>query len=267
MAIDSTLFAASVPAGTYAIGDRIDLGVIRGPSIVRDGYGDAILKRVVCLTDASSLGGQFSIHVKNSNWVDDLSNLSVGPEETLLADNSGAIQPGHNCRLTPNSGWEVYAVCTAATTTNAAFDLFALIDVDYPRVAAVQNPRIAEGFPVTIEFNGTLSHTVTAMGASNAAVWTTRSIDVFKAGSKYLLVEAAFRDGSNLGFISISGAAGQDGLERIIPVRPVTTASPGVKFFLDYSTPLVKGPMNLNLCSFGTAGNVTPYVYLDVVKR
>lgn len=267
MAIDSTLFAASVPAGTYAVGDRINLAVIRGPAIVRDGYGDSFLKRVVCLTDTLTLGGAFSIHVKNSNWVDDMSNLAIGPEETMIGDNSGAIQPGHDCPLIPNSGWEVYAVCTQSVTTTSAMDLFALIDVDYPRVAAVQNPRTAKGAPVTIEFNGTLSHTVTATGASNAAVWTSRNIDVFKAGYKYLLVEAAFRDGSSLGFVSISGAAGQDGLERIIPCRPVSTSAPGLKFFLDYSTPLVKGPMNLNLCSFGTAGAVTPYVYLDVVKR
>lgn len=264
MAIDSTLFATPVPAGTYAVGDRIPLAAIRGPQVVRDGYGPAILKKIFCCSDASATSGNFVVKVKNSNWIDGMSNIAIGPNDVLLDDRSGAIQRGQDCDLVPNSGWEVYAECVVGVTTTAATDLFCVIDVDYPRVAAVQNPRAVQGFPVTIEPAG-ISHTITAAGSSNAAVWTTVNVDVFKAGSKYLIVEASFRDGAQIGFMSISGAAGQAGLERIIPARSASMV--GIKYTLDYSTPLVKGPMNLNFVSFGSAGSATPYVYLDFVKK
>lgn len=266
MAIDTTLFAAPVPAGTYAIGDRINLGVIRGPAIVRDGYGPATLKRIVALASNGNI--PVSIHIKNSNWVDDLSNIAIdATNDTALSKESSSTQSGQECALVPNSGWEVYAIVIAAVTTTAPYDLFALIDVDYPRVAAVQNPQNVDGFPITIEFNNTISHTITAEGSSNAAVWDSFNVDVFKAGSKYLMTQAGFRDlTSRCGFMSISGAAGQAGLERIIPVKSGPGIT-GMKFLLDYSTPLVKGPMNLNLMSVGTAGTATAYVYMDYVKK
>ena len=264
MAIDSTLFGASIPAATYAVGDRIPLAVIRGPAVVRDGYGSCKLKRIAALADHGTYSGIFSIHIKNSNWVDEMSNPAIASNDTMLANTSGAIQSGQDAPLTPNSGWQVYAECIQASTVANAFDVFALIDVDYPSVAAIQNPREVTGFPVTID-NLSISHTITAAGSVNSAIWTTVNVDILKAGSKYLLTEAAFRDGSAMGFISISGAAGQAGLERIIPVRSASNA--GMKFQMDYSTPLVKGPMNINICSFGTSATVTPYVYLDFVKK
>lgn len=262
MAIDSTLFAATIPAATYAVGDRIKMGVIRGPAIVRDGYGAAILKRIVAL---SSSAVAFSVHVKNSNWVDDMANIALTPtNDTALSKDSSSTQSGQNCRLTANSGWDVYAECITAGTTTSAADILALLDVDYPSVAAVQNPQEVDGFPVTIEMNNTINHTVTAQGSSPSAVWDSYNVDVFKAGSKYLMVQAGFKDGSSCGFMSISGAAGQAGLERIIPVKPGVT---GMKYLLDYSTPLVKGPMNINLMSLGTAGTVATYLYMDFVKK
>ena len=263
MAIDSSLFAATIPAATYAVGDKIPLACIRGPAIVRDGYGPAKLKRIVtvCNLTASS----FKISVKNSNWVDGMSNPALTPDATCFGNESGSIQSGQDAPLTPNSGWEVVAECiTAGTEANAA-DVACLIDVDYPSVAAVQNPKNLSGNPVTIDMN--IQHTVTGRGVlASGAVWTTVNVDFLKAGSKYLLTEASFTSGTAvLGFLSISGAAGQAGLERIIPVRPSNIG--GLRFSLDYSTPLVKGPMNINLCSVGTAGSVTAYTYFDFVKK
>lgn len=263
MAIDSTLFGAVIPAGTYTIGDRLQLAVIRGPSVVRDGYGPAYLKRFVALTDSSSAA--ISIHIKNANWDDEMSNVAMlATNDTALGKESCAVQSGQNCKLTPNSTWIVYGEFANAVTTTVAADVFALIDVDYPAVAAIENPANVDGFPVTIEYNNNFAHTISAIGTCNVATWDTVNVDLFKAGSKYLLTEAAFRDGSSCGFMSISGAAGQNGLERIIPVKPGFT---GLRYLLDYSTPLVKGPMNLNVISFGTAGPSNAYLYMDYVKK
>lgn len=264
MAIDTTMFAAQIPAATYAIGDKIPMGVIRGPSVVRDGYGAAYLKRIVTVANIGSTS--WNIEIKNSNWVDKMANPALTVSETLFGNESGAVQSGNDMPLIPNSGWEVNAVCIAAGTESAAADVVALIDVDYPKVTAVQNPKNVQGAPVTIDM--TMSHTITAKGAVAAgAVWTTQNVDFLKAGYKYLLAEASFRDTgtSAFGFISISGAANQAGLERIIPVRSGNLL--GLRYSLDYSTPLVKGPMNINIMSVGTSGTSTPYVYFDLVKK
>lgn len=264
MAIDTSMYAATIPAATYAVGDVVNLGVIRGPAIVRDGYGAAKLKRI--FTGSTVSNAVFAIHVKNSNWVDELSNIAQSAADVaVLANESGAIQSGHDITLTSNSGWQVYAECIVAGTETVDGDVFALIDVDYPSVAAVQNPKAANGFPVTI--SDFYTHTITAKGAlASAAVWDTYNIDIFKAGSRYLLTEAGLRDTTaGFAFISVSGAAGQAGLERIIPSR--ASAAGGMRYSLDYSTPLVKGPMNLNILSIGTAGSTSAYVYMDFVKK
>lgn len=264
MAIDTSMYAATIPAATYAVGDKIQLGCIRGPAIVRDGYGRAILKRIITVSNTAN--AVFNVCVKNSNWNDMMSNPALSPSETTFGNESGAVQSGQDCDLVPNSGWEVIAECMVAGTEAAAADVACLIDVDYPTVAAVQNPKASRGFPVTI--NMELSHSITAKGAlASAPVWQTVNVDFLKAGSKYLLTEASFRDtgAAGFGFISISGAAGQQGLERIIPVR--SGSINGLRYSLDYSTPLVKGPMNLNILSVGTAGTSTAATYLDFVKK
>lgn len=264
MAIDTTMFAGTIAAATYAVGDRIPLGVIRGPKVVRDGYGKANLKRIFTGNNAAST--VWAVHVKNSNWVDEMSNVAgFANDVTYLSAQSGAIQAGQDMDLQPNSGWDVYAECIIAGTEAAAADVFALIDIDYPSVAAVQNPKQAKGAPVTVA--SIYNRTPTAKGTlASAANWATYNIDVLKAGSRYLLTEAAALEPSNnsTGFISISGAAGQAGLERIIPTR---TANGGSKYPVDYSTPLVKGPMNLNILSIGPASAVATYVYMDFVKK
>lgn len=264
MAIDTTLYAAAVPAAAYVVGDRISLGAIRGPAVVRDGYGRAILKRIAVMTDVSAISGFFKVVIKNSNWVDELSNIDIAPAtaETAFAPNSSAIQQGQDLPLVPNSGWDVYLECVFAITTTSPADVFALIDIDYPAVAAIEDPTKVVGYPVTVDDIYTVSPTTAGSGT---LTWNTFNVDIFKAGSKYLLTEAAFTSSATttLGFISVSGAAGQAGLERIIPVR--SSVASGLKYPLDYATPLVKGPMNLNIAVVGSATSV--YAYLDFVKK
>ena len=268
MAIDTSMFAATVTAAAHAVGDTLTLVNIRGPKIVRDGYGAAILKRIMTL-DTASGASSWKIVVRNSNWNDELSNVAIATTaETLLANTSGAVQSGNDCDLVKNSGWEVIAVCISAGTDTAAHDLICLIDIDYPAVTAVEDPRNAKGEPVTLD-NTTYPVTVTATGSvATGATWTTTNVDIFKAGYRYLLIEAAGRPNATLSasimFISISRAAGQGGLERIIPSKGYFS---GMKYVMDYSTPLVKGPMDVNIMAVGTAATGTAYIYFDFVKK
>lgn len=264
MALDSSLFGASIPAGTYAAGDRIQMKCIRGPAVVRSGYGSALLKKIFTVGTAATTG--WKVVVKNSNWVDPMSNPVVPMAETTLDDNSVNIQRGHDCPLTPNSSWDVYLECFAGGTETAATPAIALLDIDYPSVASIANPRVETGYPVTTD--GMFNVTITADTADPATMtWSTYSVDVLKAGSRYLLAQAGFKAGAATvcGFIEISGAAGQNGLLRIIPVR--ASAYDGIKYLIDYSTPLVKGPMNISVAGIGTAGSANSYLYLDWVKR
>lgn len=263
MALDSSLFGASIPAGTYAAGDRIPMPCIRGPAVVRSGYGAALLKKIFTVGTA----GGFKIVVKNSNWVDSMSNPVLAMSETTLDDNSTSIQRGHDCDLMPNSSWEVYAEAYSAVTTTANTSIFALLDIDYPSVSSIANPRVEKGAPVTTDMI-TPTVTILADTADPATMpWTTFTVDILKAGYRYLLAQASFMAGAatTIGFIEISGAAGQNGLARIVPVR--ATGNNGIRYLIDYSTPLVKGPMNIAVAGMGTAGTTTPYLYLDWVKR
>lgn len=264
MAIDSTLWAAQIPAATYAVGDVVPLAVIRGPAVVRDGYGVPKLKRIFTGNTLSSAA--FKIKVQNSNWNDEMSNIAAGAGEvTVLGNESGAIQSGQDVPLIVNSGWKVVAECITAGTEAAAGDVFCLIDIDYPNVAAVENPKKSVGYPVTIDEIRTVTGTPKGTLAT-APAWTTYNVDMLKAGARYLLTEAAVASGNTAawGFVSISGAAGQGGLERIIPCR--SPLGGGLRYSLDYSTPLVKGPMNLNFLMIGS-GSISAYTYFDFVKR
>lgn len=265
MAIDTSLFGKALPIGTYTAGDVIALDNIRGPKIVRDGYGAAILKRVICgLTrEANAAKVVGHIVVKNSNWVDEMASIAAPIGAVSLAENSSNIQRGHDCKLTPNSGWEVSFVVDETVTTTLDNDIFCLIDIDYPSVQAVQNPRMAAGTPASIVRKDPV--TVAAFGSIASAGWTTVNVDFLKAGYRYLLTElGCYNSVAAFGFISLSGAAGQNGLERIIPVIPFNIGY--MRYLLDYSTPLVKGPMNLNYLMFGTAGTTTVTSELDWVK-
>lgn len=267
MAIDTSMFACAVPAATYAVGDTIPMQNVRGPAVVRDGYGAAKLKRIFCASTNTASGAvnlKGHIVVKNSNWVDEAANLVVSPSAISLADNSSNVQKGHDAPLTPNSGWEVKFVVDEAITTTAANDVIALIDIDYPSVQAVKNPREEEGYPVSQVRKDTVA--INAFGSSTSAVWTTFNVDILKAGSKYLLTEmGVYLSAAAITFVSISGAAGQQGLERIIPA--ISFGLGFLRYVLDYSTPLVKGPMNINYCPFGTAGSSATVTEIDWVKR
>ena len=259
MAIDTTLFVGTIPAGTYAAGDVVPMSVVRGPSVVRDGYGAAYLKRMF----ASSSGLVGHVVFKNSNWIDEAANIAPPSGVAVLSNNSNAVQMGHDCPLVPNSSWQVYYVIDEAKTTTAAHDVYALIDVDYPSVAAIANPKTEVGVPCSTSRIDPI--TVTAEGAP--LVWTSINVDILKAGAKYLMASAGFRStaASIIGFFSISGAAGQKGLERIIPVLPSNIAN--LRYDLDYSTPLVKGPFNINYAAVGTAGSDNAILEIDWVKR
>lgn len=264
MAMDSSLYACQIPAATYSVGDVVQMGCIRGPEVVRAGYGAAILKKIFTLTGTAN--AIFKIVVKNSNWVDSMSNIGQGVGETSLDENSTSIQRGHDCPLIANSSWNIYAECIVAGTEASASMAFALIDIDYPSVAAVKNPRIEQGIPVTTDSQDMI--TITAdTAAPSAIVWTTKSVDILKAGSRYLIDQVSLRaSGIGLvGFVEISGAAGQNGLARIIPCRAGSSA--GIKYLIDCATPLVKGPMNIAYAAIGTAGTVTAYSYIDWIKR
>ena len=263
MAIDSTLFVASIPAGTYSVGDVVKMSVIRGPAVVRDGYGEPYLKKIFSITNEPQMIGH--VVVKNSNWVDEVDNITPTNGTTILASNSSGIQSGHNSKLQPNSGWDVSYVVDVAITTTAAYDVAAIIDIDYPAVQAIANPKQAQGTPASNIRRD--SYTVTATGSSPSIVWTTYNVDILKAGYRYLLASTYFRgaNSTNIGFFSISGAAGQSGLERIIPVLPNTTLN--LRYDIDYSTPLVKGPFNINYAALGTAGADTAVLEIDWVKR
>lgn len=267
MAIDTTMFGVSIAAGTYAKGTILPMPNLRGPSVVRDGYGPAYLKRLFCISCNTAGGAAVKGHVvfKNSNWVDMAANIVTGPSGISLADNASNIQKGHDAPLQVNSGWDVSFVFDDAATTTAAQDIVALIDIDYPSVQAVQNPRESVGLPVTIVREDSI--TQIAYGNLSSAVWTTINVDFLKAGSKYMLTEiGAIIPNSNVSFVSISGAAGQNGLERIIPV--MAGAGGYLRYLLDYSTPLVKGPMNLNYLSIATsAGTATTVTEIDWVKK
>ena len=264
MAIDTSMYGVGLPVGTYTAGDRVPLVNVRGPSVVSDGYGAAHLKRIIAGNSNTAAAIRGHVVIKNSNWVDEIANLVMGPANVSLAENSSNIQKGHDALLLPNSGWSVEFVVDETITTTAAADIYVLIDVDYPSVQAVQNPREAKGVPcTTMRFD---SVNINAYGSITTGAWNTYNVDILKAGYKYLLVElGGYIPTSSMAFISISGAAGQNGLERIIPAITVNLSN--MRYLLDYSTPLVKGPMNINYFVIGTAGTKTTVVEMDWVKR
>lgn len=271
MAIDSTLFVATVPAGTYAAGDTITMSVIRGPSVVRDGYGAARMKKIVVLQDGSSQPIGY-VTLKNSNWIDQIGNFAITSSSGTnftLSENSAAIQKCGDVALQPNSSWTAeYHIAEAITTSND-YEVFLLVDLDYPAVAAVENPQTQTGTPVTM-FNS-YSITTTLIGAvESAPVWNDFNVDVFKAGFRYLLAQiggkALNASGAQIGFFSIHGAAGQNGLERLIPFVPGSVIA--LRYGLDYSTPLVKGPMTVSVLVASAASvSDTLLMETDFIRR
>lgn len=270
MAIDTSLFGASIPAGTYAAGDKITLSPIAGPSVVRSGRGAAILKRITVgsLLSVSGSSTYWKITVKNSDWIDGATSLTANLfSATSLDERSGCVQPGHDCSLTPNSSWEVTAECVAGGTTTVGNSIFALIDVDYPSVSSITNPDALQGFPTTIEHNVTTN--VAAAPDITAATWMVFNEDIFKAGYEYALQKLEIVSTVRIvGFIALSNAAGMGGLQRIIPISNVFDA---IRNKVAFATKLVKGPMDIKYMLFdnvsGTASAPTTDLILDFVKR
>lgn len=266
MAIDSTLFGVNLPAGAYSVGQVLDLGVISGPANVRSGRGKATLKRIFSGALVSN-STYWRIHVKNSDWIDDASNLAgYLNQATCLDVHSGMTQFGNDCDLTPNSGWQVYAECIAGGTSTVDTSLFCLIDIDYPQVSAIQDPDRLIGVPTSITLDMP-SVPVFANGAIESLSWKTENVDYFKAGYEYCLQEisATAGAGSFVGFVALSNAAGMGGLRRIIPINNIDA---GIRSTIQYASKLVKGPMDISVALFAvSAGSASLYMVHDYVKR
>lgn len=274
MAIDTMMYAVQIPAGEYTAGQQIAAKVIRGPSVVRDGYGKAIMKKM--FTIASGPTGSLitgHITVKNQNWIDSMASLvSTASGNAGLVSMSASSPASQRCgdiELQPNTSFDVVWTCDDAKTITGSYDVFVLIDIEYPSVTAVQNPKEESGAPVTIMRADTI--TTTADGGSGSMVWTSINVDIFKAGYRYLLASVGSRvasDVSNvsLGFLAISGAAGQNGLVRIVPILPGNLGA--IRADIEYSTPLVKGPMNIEYaCMATTAQTGTITAEFDFIRR
>ena len=265
MAIDSTLFAADLPAGTYTVGDVIPLGVVYGPANVRSGRGSAILKRIFSGMFTAN-GTNWRIHVKNSDWIDEAINFSgYLDQSTCLDTHTGMCQFGNDANLTPNSGWQVYAECVNGATTTAGNSLFALIDIDYPQVSAITDPDKLQGIPTSISLD-VPNCPINAYGTMGSSTWKTVNVDYFKAGYQYCLQEiATFSPTAYVGFVSLSNAAGMGGLSRIVPVNNITS---GIRATVEYASKLVKGPMDISTFLFNTtASTATFHMLHDYVKR
>lgn len=267
--IDSSLFGVSLPTGTYAPGDVVQLKLKDGPGVVRSGRGSAILKRTIggFLSEASGALTFWKIHIRNSDWIDDAQMLTTSlGDATTLDQHSGAVRIGNDTNLTPNSSWEVWAECIIGGTTTAANSLFALIDIDYPQVSSIVDPDALIGIPASLDYKIT-GGTINAPNIE-AAGWQTVNLDILKAGYQYALQEiAAFTaaGGGPRGFVKISNAAGMGGLARIVPV---SCAPAAIKQTIQYASLLVKGPMDLSVMLFNTSASTSDTIILmDFVKR
>lgn len=271
--IDTSLFGADIPAGSYSVGDVVQLKNVDGPAVVRSGRGTALLKRVTVgeIIGASAAFSNWKIYVKNSDWVDAMcSQVSGLGAPTILDEKAGTVQSGNDCVLTPNSSWEVYAVCTVSATTTAANSIFAAIDIDYPAVASIIDPDKLPGIPATIEVIEA-GNTINAGGTLTTSKWNVTNVDIFKAGYEYALqkVEAIGNNSGAYtpfaGFIAISNAAGMGGLKRIMPIAsdPVN-----IRNKIEYASKLVKGPMDISYMLFDSSATTSDTnILLDFVKR
>ena len=270
MAIDSSLFMVDVPAGTYSVGDKITLNIKAGPSVVRSGRGVALMKRMTVgiIGNASGSTTAWKVSAKNSDWVDDMTSITVPLwNVTALDERTGCIQRGNDCPLTPNSSWVVEATCTYGGTTTVGNSIYALIDIDYPSVSSIVDPDNIPGIPTTIDYTTPSAITLNALGSSSTASWDEINVDVFKAGYEYALQKIELVGLSASGFIALANAAGMAGLQRIIPI---VAESASIRNKIEYATKLVKGPMDIKYLLFansGTASTGTPNVLLDFVKR
>ena len=219
----------------------------------------------------SSKTSIWKIVVKNSDWIDSVESVAVsinGPNLTALSPESGCYQPGHDCKLTENSGWQVYAECIRGGTDTKAWDLFALIDVDYPSVAGIVEPGKLVGYPTSISMSMPVNYN--AEGTLTTAAWNSISVDYFKAGYKYCLDKVEMPNLASgqavVGFIAFSNAAGMGGLQRIIPINNNAIC---IRYPVRYASVLEKGPMDIKaLLMDGTGSGAGTAVFIhDYVKK
>lgn len=270
MAIDSSLFMAQIPAGTYTAGDTISLKIKAGPAVVRSGRGAAVLKRLTVgiIGNTANAMSYWKVKVKNSDWVDDMISATAPLfNVTALDERCGCVQRGNNCELTPNSSWEVEAEAIVTTTTTTPNDIFAIIDIDYPSVSSIVDPDALPGIPTTIPYMTPAAITINAAGTSDTVTWDIFNTDIFKAGYEYALQKIEIIGINAAGFIALTNAAGMAGLCRIIPASDMVEA---IRNKIEYATKLVKGPMDIQFMMFansGTGTTGTPTVLMDYVKR
>lgn len=272
MTVDSSLYSLNLAAGTYTAGEKYAMTLIKGPAVVRDGYGAAVMKRITTFSTTVSNVGMVS--VQNSSWIDPVKNLvgSVASDQinTAFAQISPNLQRCANVQLQPNSSWTVIWECKTTMTIQSAIDVYCMIDIDYPSVAAVANPQEEDGTPCTIEYAATITDTV----RGDPLNWQEFNVDLFKAGYRYLISSIVMGTGDNgttqFGFIAISGAAGQAGLCQILPcsVRPLGAMRP----YYDYSNIFVKGPMNIQIAvvdntSGASAATEDVFIEMDCIRR
>lgn len=262
--IDSSLFGVDLPAGTYAVGDVVQLGIIDGPAVVRSGRGAAILKRMTAgtLINASGSSTVWKVYAKNSDWVDPMMSVTASIRETTALDErSGCVQSGNNCPLTQNSSWQVWAECVAGGTTTVANSIFCLIDIDYPSVSSIIDPYTLTGIPATLELDNTIG--IHASGTLATGAWARQNVDIFKAGYEYALQKLEFITAApSQGFVSISNAAGMGGLKRIMPVASNVV---NIRDKIEYASKLVKGPMDVSVIMFSNTGTAVTGASIDVV--
>lgn len=270
MAIDVSTFAADLPAGTYAAGDVVQLKNTAGPAVIRSGRGAALLKRIstFMVTDVSGSITSWKVTVKNSDWVDGVSSFAIPMSAATGMDaRSGGIQRGHDCPMTPNSSWEVTAECVAGGTTTIANSVTAEIEVDYPNVSAITDPTNLPGIPCSIEHD-VASLAINASGSAESATWNVYNVDFFKAGYEYALEKVELVAGASVaGYVALNNAAGMGGLTRIIPI---SSQRANIRPPIEYSSKLVKGPLDIQYKLFNTAGAATTAnvkLVLDFVKR
>lgn len=262
MAIDTSLWAVDIAAGSVSAGDVFELTCTDGPAVVRSGRGAAILKRISSFKSAAG-GVPFKMYFVNSDWIDPVINEVAPASNTTFDRRTGAYQSGNNCPLTPNSSWRVYAVAMAAGTATAG-TLYGMIDIDYPSVSSIVDPDVIPGIPTTIEINDSVP--AIAPGSFVGAGWSGGSQDIFKAGYEYALQKISSGYGAqDLLFVKLSNAAGMGGLSRIVPLYTDTVS---IRSVVEYASKLVKGPMDIQVKYVtSSTGTMALALFLDFVKR
>lgn len=263
MAIDTSLWAVDIAAGSVSAGDVFELTCTDGPAVVRSGRGAALLKRMTSFKSNAN-GVIFKMYFVNSDWIDPAINEIPSMSVTTLDKRTGCYQSGNNCALTPNSSWRVYAVAeTSGTATTGT--LFGLIDIDYPSVSSIIDPDAIPGIPTSIELSRTT--TTIAAGSFIGSGWDGQSEDFFKAGYEYALQKVSIMDGSttDIAFLSLSNAAGMGGLNRIVPCGTDTVS---IRSIIEYASKLVKGPMDVKTkIVSSSAASTSACILMDYVKR